>query len=892
MFKKLFTITYNNKKFLILVDKNHRKTFLEVKDENLTYPTLEDFKYLHKVYNEKDPLICYVTRYNYGERIVHESKLTSLFLAVQLGLLSITALSTGSKVDNVNAVYKDYEASQTYYSSIYQDTVTRKDVIRAINDNKNFNERERKIAYTVLDDMLKLDPDMNLRVYYENIKDLRIEYITYDDLHEETNEFIGGYYNSYDNYIKVVDDSSDMVIAHEIAHSAHNLVRQVDGESIAIYEGYGSFLAEAMTNKIASQSFDYNYTYYLEGLLLDYFLYNTNDFNYHTYNIIGIKGLIEELKSKYEDVDIDYIIDFFQTNTDTGIRFDEHINLCEETEVLDELFKIAIANINKDNPFESFKEFMKLTDNNSLVRDRYFEKYVEELSKIIKTNDFKIINSITNLVLVNNNVYISDGSFYFDYDGNRNPIDNALLIPIDTDLKDDLINGCINDKKIYSKEFVIDLLLSNVLYDRNIPEYLLSISHEQQALFLNTVFDIIIKNNDDYNELSRLYDAFTSLLLEDLNDNYMTDFYNKFTEAVIEKGGFTPEEYKTLKSIWCIVEHKGRYYLATRVVSDIIISQTYNYYESNSGFSKSTIISPTPISMECIDEDGNKFMLEIDDDVFNYYWLNFDAQEKLVEYFYNVKGSNKFSQENIDGYINYSNIKEISRYKNAFTFSDGRTIYDNEVDENIILQIGKDKEGKFVYKLLNKEEELYKSGDFEGNYATMPYMTYLKCCRSLPDNYIDDILDEKNIKTTLSFMVPVEPEIESKVEWYEVVVHNDSEVSSEDSVKYMAEILIDFIDPQKIILDDKEDYLRKTYIVTDIDLKTYVYFIDGSRMEITDELSVDLPEEGVYFEYFEKCLKHFKIEPNSNNAYNLTKEQIIEIAINYMNETLSKHIEK
>lgn len=228
MFKKLFTINYNNKKFLILVDAKHRKTFLEVKDDKLIYPTLEDFKYLHKVYNEKDPLICYVTRYNYGERIVHESKLTSLILAVQLGLLSITALSFDTTTNNSNAIYRDYETSQTYYSSIYKDTITRKDVIRAINDNKNFNERERRIASTLLDDMLKLDPDMNLRVYYENIKDLRIEYITYENLHKETNEFIGGYYNSNGNYIKVVDDSSDMVIAHEIAHSAHNLMRQVN----------------------------------------------------------------------------------------------------------------------------------------------------------------------------------------------------------------------------------------------------------------------------------------------------------------------------------------------------------------------------------------------------------------------------------------------------------------------------------------------------------------------------------------------------------------------------------------------------------------------------------------------------------------------------------------
>lgn len=900
MFKKLFTINYNNKIFLILVDTNHRKTFLEVLSSGkYAYPTIEDFKFLNKIYNEKDPLISYVKKYNYDEKVKYKDKTIDLRTAISLGILVISPFVI---IPQVNALSRNYSESQIYYSSKFENEITKDDVIKAINSNKNLGEREKTIALKVLDDMLELDPDMNLRVFYENIMSLRIEYVSYDSLHEETHQYIAGYYDGKNNYIKVVDDADDFVIAHEIIHCSHNLIRRIGLDSVIICDFEGKFLEEAMTNKIAGISYSYNYSYYLEGLILDYFIYNTDKFDYHIYNECGVIALIDELKEKYKDVDIDYIIDFFQTNTDTAINFGNHnMVLSTEDDVLNELFKIAIANINTDDLFESFREFMKLTDNNEDVRKKYFELYIEALEKqgYINENSVYIIRNMNHLVLINDNVYLSSKNIYLDYDGTEKELDGSyILIPTDNDFKEDLIIGISNNRDVYSKEFVLDLLFSNVFYDDNMLDFIASMSKEEQEIFLNKIFDIIVANNNDYSDLNRLYTAFTRLFRNNtkLDYTYMNSFYDRFSKALMEKGNFTEEESEVFNSISAIVEYNGQYYLSTMKFSDTNISRIYNYFDKNNWLTKCTIIAHAPISIECIGADGKKFMLEIDDQIFNYYSFSEGSNEELMKYFYNIKGSNKFSKENIDGYIDYLNISESSKYKNAFTFSDGRTIYNGEINENILLQIGKNKDGRLVYRILNNGEELYKSGEIEGNSATIPYMTYLKCCESLPGNYLDEILREDVIANTLKDMMDIVPEVNSRIVWHEVVetkyyTLENGICESEEYTNVVPEIVTDFIEPPKLIMEGQEGYIRKTYIIQDIDFKVYIYLIDGTRVEITDLLNVYLPEVEVYTAYFEDCLKFFDIKPDSNNTYHLTRDEIVEIAANYINITLSKEEE-
>lgn len=878
MFKKLFTINYNNKTFLILVDTNHRRTFLEVlANGKYSYPTIEDFDFLNKMYNKKDPLISYVKKYNYDEKVKYKNKTIDLQTAISLGILVISPFVL---VPQAKALSRNYSESQVYYSSKFEHEITKADVIKAINSNENLGERERTIALKVLDDMLKLDPDMNLRVFYENIGSLRIEYVSHDSLYDETHQHIAGYYDSRNNYIRAVDDADDFVIAHEIVHCSHSLVRRVGIDYVIICDLEGDFLKEAMTNKIAGISYSYNYSYYLEGLILDYFIYNTDKFDYHIYNEYGVTALIDELKEKYKDVDIDYIIDFFQTSTDTAINLGNYnMVLSNEDDILNELFKIAIANINTNDLFESFREFMKLTDNNENVRKKYFELYIEalKLQGYINENSIHIIKNIDHLVLINNNVYLSSDNKYLDYDGTEKELEGSyILIPTDNDFKEDLIIGISNNRDVYSKKFVHDMFLSNVLYDRNIAGFIANLPEEQQQILLDKMFDMIINETDDYTELTWLYRTFESIFFRngDLKNKYWIKYKNKFDCVIADKGNFTLEELELIRSIKSIVEKDGVYYFSTNEVDSIFTYKKYRYLDSK--FAKTIIASPYKVNIECVGADG-KFMLETNKQVFNTYWFTDDEHDKMIEYFYNIKSSEKLTKENIEGYMELSNIRELSKYPNAFTLVNGMNVYNEKLSDNVILLIGKDKDGEFAYKIVNEDKTIYEKGIIIGNYVSLPYEEYLDGCNIVTNSFLDEFLSQENIEITLIDLTPVLPAVVSNYE------------QSDDGV---LKPNINFINPTRIVIDGEEDYTRKVYILLDIDGKVYVNFPNNTKIEVSEGLSIDISMKYVYSGIcFETCLSYFDIQPNSNNKYNFTKEQILKIVTDYVNSALIKEEE-
>mgnify|MGYP003571466017 CR=1 FL=1 len=86
MYKELFKINYNNKKFLIL-SNNHRMTFLEIDSNNsLIYPDIEDFINLHNIYNNKNYFIYYRTL-NYEEKARLKSALLGITTAASIFLV-------------------------------------------------------------------------------------------------------------------------------------------------------------------------------------------------------------------------------------------------------------------------------------------------------------------------------------------------------------------------------------------------------------------------------------------------------------------------------------------------------------------------------------------------------------------------------------------------------------------------------------------------------------------------------------------------------------------------------------------------------------------------------------------------------------------------------------
>ncbi len=884
MLKKLFTIRFNGKRFLVLVDDNHRKTFLEAdKNGKLSYPTLEDFKYLNKIYNEKDPLISYAIKYYYTERLFDKNQPVDLKQIIAAGLISSLSLTmAGSIIIASNkASNRSFGEAQSYFISQYKESITKENVVDAINNNSNFSEREKRIALKLLDDMLELDPNIDLRIYYENIKDLKIEYIPYDKLHEETKEYISGYYSGYHNLIKVVDDCSDFVIAHEILHSGHNLYTVLNGQRITIYEKNASFLAEAMTNKIVSKSFEYNYTYYTEKLILDYLLYFADKFDYREYFKNGVQSLIDELKEKYLDIDIDYIVDFFETNKDTAINLNQGVLLSEEYDVLDELFKIAVASANKDNVYESFSEFLKLTDNNSSVFERYFDLYVNALQDLIDKEKLDFVKSADTLYMTNSNTYICDGKYYYDYDGNKHEVSDGLIFKMNVDTKNSILECYFKNTNIFSKEFIDEVMTCDVLFS-SVKQ--LS-SPEECKEFLSSLFNSIT-STDNYSELNRLYDEFARKMLSySTLSIYFDEYADKFNQIIEKKGNFTHDEYETLNKIEGIFEYKGNYYLGTGKLSNGSIYP--NLLIGDGNYYKRCFVLPASTTIEYIDDNGNLSLLPIDTQTIKFYAFYYDIKNNFINYFYNIKGD-KFNKENIDAYLKESNIIESASYINMFTLSDGTKVYDGPINDNILLEIGKDSNDHLAYKLLNKEEELYSKGVIDGNSVTIKYIDYLNASFSFPKEYLNEILEEEAMLLTLNKLDSIIPNMNANTKYYtKTYTSVDSKGEKTTSYAVRGDVYVDFVDSPKVTIDGNIRNMNDIYVLADIDDNIYLYFGNNEVYEFGTSLGVDIHKESLFSLSLEECLEYYNIKP-INDTYTFTKNEIIEIFANYLKETLDE----
>ena len=352
MLKKLFEINYKSKKILILIDENHRKTFLEVcPDGNLVKLDKNIFLELDKIYNYKDKDVVFEIK-----NLPLKRTLISAMLALGLSTFSSSALAKipeSSEIETVtysddytNSVNTDYYDNLETFKEMYgydDRKITREDVVRAINNNSNLNEKYKRLAIRQLDNFLNDDPEMDLCIYYHNIRDVVVYEMSYDDIVAMWNMSIAGLYNFYSNFIVVNEDAVDNVFLHELVHTA----RCYRDNYVCISDHYGSFLQEADADRLSNSD-----AYYIEGVIERYFLENIDNFTSHDFNEQGAYVIINKLKEKYPNVDIDYLIDFFDANMITCQNFGENIVLINEDMALNELFGIAISNVDKTNIYK------------------------------------------------------------------------------------------------------------------------------------------------------------------------------------------------------------------------------------------------------------------------------------------------------------------------------------------------------------------------------------------------------------------------------------------------------------------------------------------------------------------------------------------------------------
>ena len=499
MYQKLFAIHYNNKNFLLFggdQSVNYRIIFLELREDgSLEYPKFEDFQQLDKIYNKYDPTIIPIEKRKLTQKVRWKSALYSLIVAGTTFFITEAIIPPMLFLENT-IIEQNSEKSRENLSLYFEETVTKEDVLEAIENNKKIPQEYKEIAQQVLEVNLKLDPEMDLRLFYENIKKMNFRIVEKSDPFWSDMRDYAGWYSASSGTVYVYEEYKNLpsVIFHEINHAAHELKIIKDGKHLVMVETRGSSLREAMTSKITEEQYE-TYGYGVERKFLDFFMNIVDDFNYHTYNQKGIMALIEELQQKYPDVDIDYIITYLDAWTKSHNNKISELESFNYKEFMDEVFKLVLENVKEDQPYQNFEQFIKLMDYD--IRKDNIAEYLIQFQQVLKEKNSPYADGSEKL----NQIYYFDK---FLIDDDNMTVEEKLKLY--NELFDDLLNH-ITPTNVYRD---LDKFLSVVEYDvisyREIEKYIKQYDEKVVSLgFLSeeTIqkarsIQNIIKTKDDY----------------------------------------------------------------------------------------------------------------------------------------------------------------------------------------------------------------------------------------------------------------------------------------------------------------------------------------------------------------------------------------------------------
>jgi len=401
-YKKIFDLNLNNKKFTIFIDDKGRFTFLEKNNKGeYIYPLLEDFLFLHNVYNNVNPFILYdVNRYSFEEKVRYGIATTMAVVT-----LLTTSINFGRTIGRLEANVKDgevvisespepYEETEPYYVAINKpsdldrffdsEKITPEVVREAINNNENLPKEYKILCHMLLNEISSRYPEADLGVFYLNVKDLKIREITSDDLQKEFKQAgIAANFDVNNSTINIDSTSRREFKAHEIAHNFTVLSKEIDDKYVYKTCTYGHSLDEAMNNKLASLVVKTN-SYYQEEAIID-FLSSCVEYDIADYINYGIDYLIISLKNKYPDVDIDFIVKTIDAIKTTNVEFGVVIPFDANMSFIDELFSICQKNVNAyDNCYTAFTKFARVLDyaNDRDLVYTYLDRYNEYLKSI------------------------------------------------------------------------------------------------------------------------------------------------------------------------------------------------------------------------------------------------------------------------------------------------------------------------------------------------------------------------------------------------------------------------------------------------------------------------------------------------------------------------------
>lgn len=312
---------------------------------------------------------------------------TNIF-AVTGCISAITKLNKEIKSGKSYSYFENISKINELVDYSYND-INKEDVIKAIERNPYIDDIYKEYAKIVLEYMTNKYPKIDLRIFYENMLALDIEIV---DSFED--KIAVGTFTPSDDTIRLLKgyEYNSKTIIHELLHSFYSFfgidketgayfIRYDDNNSI-YNEALIESLACSIVNSINKYQVDTFDSYSLYQSELNYLL-SLTDFDYYSVLKYGTSTLIDIVKEKFPNVDVDFIskniYDLYEKSKTENISNDELRIL------LNENFKLCLYSIkvSKNDLYEPFINFCKIIDlqYNKELYEEYFNRYNSYLIK-------------------------------------------------------------------------------------------------------------------------------------------------------------------------------------------------------------------------------------------------------------------------------------------------------------------------------------------------------------------------------------------------------------------------------------------------------------------------------------------------------------------------------
>ena len=824
--RELFRINYKHRKIIVLLDNNNRKVFLEIQSNGtLGCPPMEDFIELYKIYNIKDGILYDIdkSKQNFTNEDEKTSNKSSFIIPLTIYIIILTLMNVYQyQYNNIT-----YSQRLAILSTQYEENPTKEDVISAIDNNPYLSPKYKRFAKEVLDIFLIKDPNMNLRVYYENIKTLHIK----DNLSlAEINSIspfvhnIAGCYVPRENTIYLVAGATTNTIKHELAHAGHHCVRW----PITITESYAA-LDESMNNRMIAPPNPVYQSYITEEEALNFFLLNLGgSYNYHSYTEAGATELVRQLKEKYPNVDIDYLIEFLDANITTKDKLCQQTYLPNTRKYLDELFKLAISPPTAEELVPSYQRFEDYVINVC----KYEGCSNEEVCEVINHYKWQFSNILNCIIYRDKNFYIGNENYYFDYEGNKVECQESDYIIRFNDGLVDFFTTFPSQEDLppfFKEEMVRKVFLYNgpigAIYQKDSK----MVTEAAIIEILNAIYDSSIKKDEstydqlywDYWDFSIVYSHIEDVLwenninLEDLLKKRNLNYLVKMQETAKELGLLNEDNKVEILSpeIKGIIEIDGHYYPSTTY--SISGERSEISWNNNDVIKRTYILSYPPLTFYSFNPDYNLEYHSVSNKKVNIYGFD-DGPERagFFKTYFKKHRQKKLDQESIQKILSDTGLLEESNYRKKYSPIASEYMADKKPADSIYIEFGTTKEGKFVYRIKEEENVIYepvKGGEYK---TKLP-------CKDLLNK--DPIKIKNSIKEDLS-------DSQLKIALMDISNYLDTNLDL-NSFKYMPEISSKSM---KAIVDGKEYNVEDILVNFDrYSKKLAIYYSDGTAYPIS-----------------------------------------------------------